>query len=1403
MGSGRVCLLSGHRAPGRSVREILPVLAAAVIIGSAAAGFVLRDYWLNVQVRWRQARMTAEFPGPFRVDGSCGWHRGECHGSTGPREQERKRGALKGIFEDPRRDQGRQTRGPGLAGVLCAHRPRPAGGVRRGHRCRGGACSMVTLHAQSIDWIDWNPPLIEVRHFSADGDACMSYIFENLGADRFQQLCQALLVKDYRDLQCFPVGQPDGGRDALSRGDGGAVPTTVGQVKFKKSDEEENADWMISALKGELPKIERLVAQGATRYIMMTNARGTAHEEVGRVDRVQAWLDEHVSIEAFCLWRDELERRLDGDQSIKLSYPAMLTGDDTLTLIVKALMGPHQVRLSRVLRAFVAEQYRKDEEVKFRQVELANSLLGLFVDVPVDVTAMFWGTAARHVGAETQSAIRRMAVLRRDRYSSPDDVGVQGGGAAYTAGAADVLLATEVQSGIPWIVLHGAPGQGKSTLAQYVCQVHRARYLEKNEFLGLLPGNHAGASFRLPLKVDLRDLAGYLDGRSFLGQHSAAGETHRTLERFLSLMISIQSGGLEFSPDDFVETAASVPVLLFLDGLDEVADLDLRKVLVERVVEGLNRLKEMQADIQVVITSRPSLFGQPPSFSRSFFRLDLAPIGTDTINAYADKWVLAKRLDEDRALEVKDILTDKLHLGHIRDLTRNPMQLTILLSLINSVGYSLPDVRTDLYRQYVDLFMTREAEKSPIVREHRPLLLEIVEYLAWVLQCSAESDGSSGSVTRDELRSMIADRLTASNQKLDILDDLFSGGLERVYVLVQRIEGLYEFEVQPLREYFAAKFLYSSAPVGSFRHVVVHGDRAQRFEAIAVNPYWANVTRFYAGFYAGGEIGALNTSLRELTASKKMGESVSARSIGSALLRDWIFRSKAFVQDEVINLVFDPVGVHLASLSKLSGFEKGSLPDECGRETLARLLFTQYISPVDARPMRSLCFLLQRNGGELLGQEFSEWAEEVTGSERTRRLGIALASGGFSNIEVSTAEQLLLSDNPSPSELNNRLTSTISSEPYWADSSSLIAESMIRSLLEWGGLIPVFATNDVARLAWFITPHAFRGPELPPPTDDSAKAVDVRVSSSAKTLSEVVAILERASQDVLDKGSWDEGDPWNDQIEAMRAACGDTWSTYRLAIANVGLTAARDRTAAFDISGPLFSQARFARNWRGRTSWWEPLLRSEDAMRRLFWAAMMLAWAPPKHVAAFLGPLGEIVNGLSDDDYERLREVLDVADTVRRYRGGRLRGPVPDVSNREGSRLIRCLVIAFGEAQVVHIPNDVKSSEPAIQTIFKRHALTVKLKEFHGWKNLSTRKRNEWLGRFQEAQTEGIQLPDETQRMLYSGVSTLEEATIVRVLHSATLYPREVVNAAYAVLQESYKPVVVREIAEKEGWTFE
>ena len=60
------------------------------------------------------------------------------------------------------------------------------------------------------------------------------------------------------------------------------------------------------------------------------------------------------------------------------------------------------------------------------------------------------------------------------------------------------LLLADTLGTLNQFVVQGAPGQGKSTLAQYVCQVHRIRLLDKTEELALLPEVHRNAPIYLP-----------------------------------------------------------------------------------------------------------------------------------------------------------------------------------------------------------------------------------------------------------------------------------------------------------------------------------------------------------------------------------------------------------------------------------------------------------------------------------------------------------------------------------------------------------------------------------------------------------------------------------------------------------------------------------------------------------------------------------------------------------------------------------------------------------------------------------------------------------------------------------------------------------------------------------------
>jgi hypothetical protein len=107
-------------------------------------------------------------------------------------------------------------------------------------------------------------------------------------------------------------------------------------------------------------------------------------------------------------------------------------------------------------------------------------------------------------------------------------------------GAAAVLLSNQAEWNFPQIVLEGAPGQGKSTILQYVCQVLRMHILNETADLALIPEMHRAIGKRIPFRAELRDLALWFRKKNpFSSQdNSAVPENWRkSLESFLAAQV--------------------------------------------------------------------------------------------------------------------------------------------------------------------------------------------------------------------------------------------------------------------------------------------------------------------------------------------------------------------------------------------------------------------------------------------------------------------------------------------------------------------------------------------------------------------------------------------------------------------------------------------------------------------------------------------------------------------------------------------------------------------------------------------------------------------------------------------------------------------------------------------------
>ena len=382
------------------------------------------------------------------------------------------------------------------------------------------------------------------------------------------------------------------------------------------------------------------------------------------------------------------------------------------------------------------------------------------------------------------------------------------------------------------------------------------RSLRKDEDLSKVPSRYLSHIMRLPLRVDLRDYATWLVGFDPFAtekEFKRPPTAQDSLESFLAHQIYSLSGGRNFAVADLTTILTDSHCLLILDGFDEVADKATRARLVDQIRSGSERLNHDCESLQLIVTSRPAAFILSPGFPEpEWLHLSLLPMRVTQISEYADKWTFARNIPAAEGREFKELLLDRVNRSHIRSLAQNPMQLAILLNLISTKGRSLPDKRTALYDSYMDLFFGREAEKDKTVRENREILLQIHQYVAWKLQLDAEMAGGTGSISQSDLEALVKQFLAEKEHEGDVLE-LFTGAVERVGALVSRVQGMMEFEVQPLREYFTGRFLYVTAPY-SPAGAEKGGTRPQRFDALARRPYWLNVARFYAGCYNSGEL---------------------------------------------------------------------------------------------------------------------------------------------------------------------------------------------------------------------------------------------------------------------------------------------------------------------------------------------------------------------------------------------------------------------------------------------------------------------------------------------------------------------------------------------------------------------
>lgn len=879
-------------------------------------------------------------------------------------------------------------------------------------------------------------------------------------------------------------------------------------------------------------------------------------------------------------------------------------------------------RINAAVRLYVGSQYEIDDRVLFEQVDLHGpSVDAMFVDVPFACSR----------DAAIAELIERIAA---EHPGDPE--ALEGAGPKVVAGAAQTLLHPDWRGSA---LLIGGPGQGKSTLLQYVCQFHRSRMLSKTSYTGadqqLAP---VTSITRVPVRVDLRRYAQWASTKEPIGKNKkgkrAADQGWRSIEQYIVAEVKKGSGGHEFSLQDLAALVSTEPMLIALDGLDEVANIEHRIEVSDQIVETHARLKVDARDLVVVVATRPGATTSRLWSSGEFPRFTLQRLSQGLRIQYLRKWSTVAGLSEESTDKLQATFMDNQHVPHIRELASYPMQLAILLHLLYR-RQLLPQQRTELYAEYLKTFLDREqtAEKEPLLADQRDTIVSVHAYLGWYLQTRAEEGASAGSISRDELRKLLREHFEGQEYGQQFAERLFSAISTRVLCLVERETDRFQFEVQSLREYFTALYIFENAPPKG-----VGNSHDDCLDALLQRPYWSNVCRFFVGMFSKVEVRGIRHNLRQLsTATTDLTLHPMLRAMAAQFLDDRTYVGQADEPiQEVVDFVLEGPGVVLARDGMLDASGPHlQFSERAGQSQAARHLKARLVNEASAQTRSAIAELLRRHStpGELHQWWWEQTDPTLEWLQTAADLGVL---GDLSEAENATLAVTLTALNPETAWLailldqggyNGRHGPVI--EVCKADVNDGAAE-----------IIPPIAITSVAVLMEGAAKAQLR------PYGTYQGAHRTRIRQRGNTGDAVLHEMAELSSYLSAKPITElTANDWFNRLKRIAQTWGDGWvlrQALSTAPVDADLQTLADRAA--DEEPTLAAAARWeydARSHARDRDWWEQSLAAcGSALDRRRWIFAALSIARPQAVLHVAAHLNETVSGLSPRHYAALQYAL-------------------------------------------------------------------------------------------------------------------------------------------------------------------
>ncbi len=318
------------------------------------------------------------------------------------------------------------------------------------------------------------------------------------------------------------------------------------------------------------------------------------------------------------------------------------------------------------------------------------------------------------------------------------------------------------------LMLLGKPGAGKTTLLKYTA----LKCSQGDIFSDLVP-----------IFVTLRQYAG--------------AESQPRLLDYISQDFYAYNIGDETTVKQLLQQGRAI---LFLDGLDEVRENDLYRVL-----EDLRSFSEQFYPNRFMITSR---LGSQEYVFEKFTEVEVANFQPLQISQFAQRWFL----NNSRHIEL--FLRKVEDNRPIQELATNPLLLTLLCLVFDEFG-DFPTNRSELYREGLDVLLKKWDAKRNIERHqiYKNLSMQRKEDLLAQVACTTFSQGDYF-FRQVDLESYITEYIRnlpkahTDQESLQIDSAAIIKAIESQHGLfVERAKGIYSFSHLTFHEYLAAREL--------------------------------------------------------------------------------------------------------------------------------------------------------------------------------------------------------------------------------------------------------------------------------------------------------------------------------------------------------------------------------------------------------------------------------------------------------------------------------------------------------------------------------------------------------------------------------------------------------------------